>query len=207
MSTPSVSEMSHCRTFALLALLHGSAAAFSISPTTSTSPRLSRFVPSAQRARVPALISTSAQSDGDGIDVSDLGLTLDDLNAPLPDQMLQVASSGSESTSRIPGVDDMGCMWEEDKDSMDVTLSIPGIRGQPPAALDLALTKNTCTLTAFGYGVWSCILRGECLPESLSFSVTDGNDNVPLISISVDKAIPGERWGGFIAGIGEDSIL
>ena len=78
---------------------------------------------------------------------------------------------------------------------------------QPPAALDLALTKNTCTLTAFGYGVWSCILRGECLPESLSFSVTDGNDNVPLISISVDKAIPGERWGGFIAGIGEDSIL
>mmetsp|Transcript_14825 Transcript_14825/g.22083 ORF Transcript_14825/g.22083 Transcript_14825/m.22083 type:complete len:195 (-) Transcript_14825:515-1099(-) len=145
---------------------------------------------------------------GEGsIDVSDLGITMDDMNAPLPDDMFQIASSGCESTSRIPSVDDEGCVWEETNDTMDVKLSIPGLRGQPPAALTLDITKNTATITAFGYAVWSCILRGECVPESLSFSATDGNDMVPYIEISLRKANPGDRWGGFIAQIGEDSIL
>lgn len=107
------------------------------------------------------IVSASAllSSDG-GIDVSDLGLTMEDLDAPLPDKMFQVTTSGTESTSRIPNVQDDGCVWEEGLDTMDVTLSIPGLRGQPPAALSLDITKNTSTITAFGMAVWSCILRG-----------------------------------------------
>jgi hypothetical protein len=90
---------------------------------------------------------------------------------------------------------------------MDVTLSIPGLRGQPAAALSLNMTKNTATITAFGMAVWSCILRGNCDPTSSTFSISDGNDMTPLIEISVKKMKSGERWGGFIAQIGEDSIL
>ena len=142
-----------------------------------------------------------------GIDVSDLGLTMEDLDAPLPDEMFSVTSSGTETTSRVPGVQDDGCVWEEGPDSMDVTLSIPGLRGQPPAALSLDITKNTATITAFGMACWSCILRGNCDPESVSFSATDGNDMIPLITISVKKVDSSERWGGFIAQVGEDSIL
>lgn len=98
-------------------------------------------------------------------------------------------------------------MWEENADTMDVTLSIPGLRGQPSAALSLDLTKNTATITAFGMAVWSCILRGNCNPKSVSFNASDGKDMIPLLEISVEKAEKGERWGGFIAQIGEDSIL
>ncbi|KAL7522907.1 hypothetical protein ACHAWX_007650 [Stephanocyclus meneghinianus] len=149
---------------------------------------------------------TSA-SNGNSIDVSDLGLTMEDLNAPLPNEMFAITSSGRESTSRIPGVNDNGCIWEEGLDTMDVTLSIPGLRGQPPAALSLDTTKNTATITAFGMAVWSCILRGNCDPKSVSFSATDGYDMTPLIKISMKKLEKNARWGGFIAQVGEDSIL
>ena len=82
-----------------------------------------------------------------------------------------------------------------------------GLRGQPPAALALDITKNTATITAFGYAVWSCILRGNCDPDTVSFSATDGADMVPLVTISVKKADPSQRWDGFILQCGEDSIL
>jgi hypothetical protein len=150
---------------------------------------------------------TKIHASSNEIDVSDLGLTLSDLEAPLPQEMFAITSSGTESTSRIPSVQDDGCLWEESPDTIDVTLSIPGLRGQPPAALLLDMTKNTATITAFGMAVWSCILRGDCDPSSVMFSATDGNDMVPLIEISVKKLRSGERWGGFIAQIGEDSIL
>jgi len=146
-------------------------------------------------------------SNGGSIDVSDLGLTMEDLNAPLPNEMFAITSSGRESTSRIPSVNDDGCIWEEGVDTMDVTLSIPGLRGQPPAALSLDTTKNTVTITAFGMAVWSCILRGNCDPKSASFSATDGYDMTPLIKISMKKLEKNTRWGGFIAQVGEDSIL
>lgn len=150
---------------------------------------------------------TTILAGSNEIDVSDLGLTLSDLEAPLPQELFAITTSGTESTSRIPSIKDDGCIWEESPDIMDVTLSIPGLRGQPPAALLLDLTKNTATITAFGMAVWSCILRGNCDPSTVMFSATNGNDMVPLIEISVKKLKSGERWGGFIALIGEDSIL
>ena len=54
--------------------------------------------------------STATKTITTEIDVSDLGLTMDDLNAPLPKDLFQVIeTSGYESTSRIPSVDDDAC--------------------------------------------------------------------------------------------------
>ena len=150
-------------------------------------------------------------SDIQSIDVSDLGLTLDDFDVTFPkssdDGGLQITTSGYESTSMIPSVDDNGLSWEEDSNIVGVKLSIPGLRGQPIAAMDVAITSNTCTVTVFGYAVWSCLLKGECVPESSSFQIEDGKDMMPLITLSVEKKNNEIRWDGFILSIGEDSIL
>jgi hypothetical protein len=149
-------------------------------------------------------------SDIQSIDVSDLGLTLDDFDVTFPKSSnggIQITTSGYESTSNIPSVDDNGLLWEEDSNIVGVNLSIPGLRGQPIAAMDVAITSNTCTVTVFGYAVWSCLLRGECLPESSSFQIEDGKDMMPLITLSVEKKNSAKRWDGFILSIGEDSIL
>ena len=184
----------HIIALGLLAAIPGVADAFVVTPS-----------PSLARCTVTA---SFAEGGIDGsIDVSDLGLTMDDLNAPLPEEAFQLTKSGTESTSRVPGVEDDGCVWEETANSMEVTLSIPGLRGQPPSALALDITKNTVTITAFGYAVWSCILRGNCDPETVSFSATDGADMVPLITTSVKKLDKSQRWDGFILQCGEDSIL
>lgn len=143
------------------------------------------------------------------IDVSDLGLTLDDFDVKFPtagEGGFQITASGYESTSRIPSDDNKGLLWEEDSNAIGVNLSIPGLRGQPVAAMDVAITSNTCTVTVFGYAVWSCIFKGVCLPESSSFQIGDGNDMTPLITLSIDKKTT-DRWDGIIASIGEDSIL
>mmetsp|Transcript_7945 Transcript_7945/g.24847 ORF Transcript_7945/g.24847 Transcript_7945/m.24847 type:complete len:188 (-) Transcript_7945:32-595(-) len=145
----------------------------------------------------------------DTIDVSDLGLTMDDLEKPLPDLAggSSIATSGWESTSRLPGSDDSGCRWEETAERIAARLLIPGLRGQPAAAMVVEVTSATATITAFGRVVWSCVLRGACVPDTLTFSAEDGTGMLPEISISIGKAEPGKRWGGLIASIGEDSIL
>jgi hypothetical protein len=149
--------------------------------------------------------SSSAENE---FDVSDLGLTMDDLNAPLPSDFLQgIATTGYDSTSRISNVQDDGCMWTETPDRMKATLKIPGIRGQPAMCLSVLTSTNTLSLTAFGRVVWSCILRGEANPETAIFEAKEGTDMIPIIEYEVQKADPNERWGGFILQIGEDSIL
>ena len=91
------------------------------------------------------------------VDVSDLGLTMDDLTKPLPeDAALQ--TSGSESVSRI--AENRGCQWTETASALKATLTIDGLRGQPASALAVELTATTATVTAFGQAVWSCVLRG-----------------------------------------------
>ena len=48
------------------------------------------------------------------IDVSDLGLTMEDLSKPLPKELLfSIERSGYQSTSRMPDVNDNGCYWVE----------------------------------------------------------------------------------------------
>ena len=134
---------------------------------------------------------------------------MDDLETPLPDLAggSSIATSGCESTSRLPGSDDSGCRWEETAERIEARLSIPGLRGQPAAAMGVEVTSATATITAFGRVVWSCVLRGACVPDTLTFSAEDGTGMLPEISISIGKAEPGKRWGGLIASIGEDSIL
>ena len=38
-----------------------------------------------------------------------------------------------------------------------VTLTIPGLLGQPTDALAVEMTETTATITAFGRAVWSCV--------------------------------------------------
>ena len=147
-------------------------------------------------------------SDVQSIDVSDLGITMEDLEKPLPPEMLQgMALQGVESTSRIPTDQDDGCLWTEHSNTLDVTLVIPGLRGQPAAALAVTFSTTTATVSAFGRAVWSCVLKGEVIPESATFVTEDGVDMIPVISLTVQKADKSARWGGFIEQIGEDSIL
>ena len=55
------------------------------------------------------------------IDVSDLNLTMDDLNKPLPIELLMgIERSGYQSTSRIPSVEDNGCYWVENAKDSDL---------------------------------------------------------------------------------------
>lgn len=150
----------------------------------------------------------SSSSEPIQIDVSELGLTMDDLNAPLPSDFLEaVETSGYESTSRLPDVNDDACFWTETKDKMEVTLAIPGLRGQPAMCLSVLTASNTISITAFGRVVWSCILRGKVKPETAKFESEEGSDMIPIVQFEAEKADYGERWGGFILQIGEDSIL
>ena len=190
--------------------------AFSLSSTITTTSRTTRTTIFSSSSSSSSSSSNNEgyfiapTSDIQSIDVSDLGLTLDDFDVTFPkssDGGIQITTSGYESTSMIPSVDDNGLSWEEDSNIVGVKLSIPGLRGQPIAAMDVAITSNTCTVTVFGYAVWSCLLRGECIPESSSFQIEDGKDMMPLITLSVEKKNNEIRWDGFILSIGEDSIL
>jgi hypothetical protein len=146
------------------------------------------------------------------IDVSDLGLTMDDFNAPLPKEFFQVAeTSGYESTSKIPSVKDDACFWTETPTDISVILAIPGLRGQPPMAMSVLTSTNTISVSVFGRIVWSAILRGETLPHTATFEAREGSDFIPIIEYTVQKAETGtsgnRRWDGFILQVGEDSLL
>ena len=144
-------------------------------------------------------------SEMPSVDVSDLGLTMDDLEEPLPPALTQGIATSGESTQRL--VSDDGCVWAESPELLEVALSIPGLRGQPAMAMAAEVTSTSMTVTAFGRDVWSCVLRGQCVPDSAEFSAEDGPGALPVLRLSLATANPGERWGGFIASIGEDSIL
>ena len=138
---------------------------------------------------------------------------MEDLNKPLPKELLMgIERSGYQSTSRIPSIDDNGCYWVEnakdtDGSTIDVTLAIPGLRGQPAACLSVLFSTTTISVTAFGRVVWSCIQRGSSVPEGCSFLTEDGKDMIPVIQLSVEKKDKSEVWDGFILQVGEDSIL
>mmetsp|Transcript_5246 Transcript_5246/g.6747 ORF Transcript_5246/g.6747 Transcript_5246/m.6747 type:complete len:213 (+) Transcript_5246:84-722(+) len=149
-------------------------------------------------------------NDNNSIDVSDLGITMADLEKPLhPELFSSIESSGYQSTSRIPTTNDSGCYWVEDitDDTIDVTLSIPGLRGQPPQCLAVLFSTTTISVTAFGRVVWSCIQKGISVPDECSFYVDDGKDMIPVIQLSIQKKEEEKRWNGFILQVGEDSIL
>jgi hypothetical protein len=150
--------------------------------------------------------SSLLHSDPLSIDVSDLGLTMDDFNKPLPSELLEgLTSSGFESTNRLD--DDGGCEWSETLEAMSVKLTIPGLRGQPPAAVSVLFSTTTMSVSVFGRVVWSAILRGTVDPEGSSFyEPENGADMVPVIRVNVKKE-DANLWGGYILQIGENSIL
>jgi hypothetical protein len=140
-------------------------------------------------------------------DVSDLGLTMDDFNAPFPQELLEgLTSTGYESTNKVETVDDEGCEWTESLEACSVQLLIPGLRGQPAAAVAVLFSTTTISVSVFGRVVWSTILRGSIDPARCHFEVENGADMIPVIRLLVIKE-DAALWGGFILQIGEDSLL
>ena len=141
------------------------------------------------------------------IDVSDLGLTMSDLEKEIPIHNFSVESSGYQSTSRIPDVDDQGCYWVENAEDLDVTLRIPGLVGQPAEAISVLFSTTTVSVSVFGRIVWSAIQMGISDIDDCSFLTDEDEYGKPIIQLNVKKRDLDERWGGFILQIGEDSIL
>lgn len=165
---------------------------------------------SASNFRQSTLLASTSKDDENNsiIDVSDLNLTIDDLKKPLPRELLDSFQlAGYQSTSRLPNVDDNGCYWVESENDLDVTLQIPGLRGQPAACLSVLFSTTTISITAFGRVVYSAIQMGFSDPNDCSFLTEDGEGMVPIIQMHIKKRNVGERWGGFILQVGEDSIL
>ena len=115
-------------------------------------------------------------------------------------------TSGSQSTSGVPGNTDLGCEWTETPGTLAATLKIPGLRGQPAMALNIDLTDSTFVVTVFGMQVWSSVLKGLIDPSASTWSVEEGSDMTPLVQVELKKATAG-RWGGLIDSIGVDSVL
>uniref|UniRef100_A0A7S4ATZ3 Uncharacterized protein n=1 Tax=Pseudo-nitzschia australis TaxID=44445 RepID=A0A7S4ATZ3_9STRA len=195
------------------------AATFSAVLIASASPQLASVAAFSPSLATHSTISTATATTTahatptTSIDVSDLGLTMEDLDKPIPAELFgdfKITTSGYQSTSRVESVNDEGCLWEESSDAIEATLSIEGLRGQPVGAMDLAISKTSVTVSVFGYSVWSCILKGECVPESAAYQIQDGYDKTPLITLSIAKkkeSASDKRWDGFIESVGEDSIL
>lgn len=159
------------------------------------------------QTRCSSLLRSENNDGVISIDVSDLGLTISDLEKKIPTQNFSLESSGYQSTSRLPEVDDEGCYWVENPEDMDVTLRIPGLRGQPAEAINVLFSTTTVSITVFGRIVWSAIQRGISDTSDCTFLTLDGDDAVPIVQLNVRKRDLDERWGGFILQVGEDSIL
>jgi hypothetical protein len=151
--------------------------------------------------------SSSDASESLFTDISDLGLTMDDFNAPFPPELLQgVKSTGYESTNKVATVDDEGCEWTESSEAVSVQLLIPGLRGQPADAVAVLFSTTTISVSVFGRVVWSTILRGSIDPAECHFEVENGPDMIPVVRLLVIKG-EAALWGGFILQIGENSLL
>ena len=155
-----------------------------------------------------SLFASDTTEDGVvSIDVSDLGLTMSDLEKEIPIHNFSVESSGYQSTSRVPDVDDQGCYWVENAEDLDVTLRIPGLVGQPAEAISVLFSTTTISVSVFGRIVWSAIQMGISDIDDCSFLTDEDEYGKPIIQLNVKKRDLDERWGGFILQIGEDSIL
>ncbi|KAL9188784.1 hypothetical protein ACHAXT_007162 [Thalassiosira profunda] len=170
-------------------------------------------------ATSPSVLPLHASAGGQGeatdgassgvvsVDVSDLGITMADLEKKIPIHNFSFESSGYQSTSRIPDVNDNGCHWVENPEDIDVTLRIPGLIGQPAEALSVLFSTTTVSVAAFGRIVWSAIQMGISDTDDCMFLTEEGKDGVPVIQLCVKKRDLDERWGGFILQVGEDSLL
>ena len=136
------------------------------------------------------------------VDVSDLGITMDQLYEPLNDDM-DIESRGSSKHFS----------WREQADAVYVTMKHEGMRGQPSGAIDVQFTDTTVTVTIFGYVVWSGILAGAADAAICEYEAKDEmENNIPLITMKITKRLDivngdANRWNNFITGLGQDSIL
>ena len=132
------------------------------------------------------------------VDVSDLNITMSDLEKPLDDVELEFESSGVSERGYYS--------WVESLKHIEVSFSHPGIRGQPKDAILAEFTSSTLTISIFGYVTYSAVLEGPIIPEESKIEISDGDDNIPKIFLDVTKATPG-RWNRFVREVGANGLL
>ncbi|KAJ1457450.1 hypothetical protein M885DRAFT_514999 [Pelagophyceae sp. CCMP2097] len=159
------------------------------------------LVPSASRSRGAATLR-------DSVDVSEYGLTLEDLQTPIPQEALDLLATGYDSTTRTESsLGSQGvAAWTETADEIEAVMTISGLRGQPIAALTVEATETSLYITGWGRLLWGCALKGVIDLPTLSFDIIDGPGMIPEISVKAKKLGPA-RWGGFIDSIGEESLI
>ena len=135
------------------------------------------------------------QSPKVSVDVSDIGLTMEDLQVKLEDW--NVKSFGTSSKGYYN--------WVEGITMVEVEMIHPGIRGQPLEAIRVDFTSTTVTVCVFGYAVWSGVLAGSAEPSRSTYALSS-NGVQPIITFSIEKSDE-SRWNEFISSVGVDSLL
>ena len=142
-------------------------------------------------------VFTASKKTPISVDVSDLNLTMNDLERPLDwASMETIGSSSSRDYYK----------WKETKTDMFIIFKHPGTRGQPAAAIDVKLTATTLTVTIFGYAVWSGILQNQIDVSRSTFEAIEGQNYQPIINIRLCKSVD-ILWNEFISSVGVDSVL
>ena len=134
----------------------------------------------------------------------------------IDDDALLQSTTGVERSTRDASSADQGCVWIETAETVMVELQLQGLRGQPAAALAVHLDtsrdaqwrgRGTCTVTAFGRVVWSCVLRGPIDAEACRFEAIDGAQMLPVMRVTVRKMRSAPRWHGFIDEIEFNTLI
>jgi hypothetical protein len=114
------------------------------------------------------------------VDVSDLGITVTDLNKPME---IQTESSGVGARGYYS--------WVEGNEFINVDFQHPGTAGQPAGSMRVDFTETTVGICVFGYAVWMAIPSGRLVPEQCSFTVEEapvGQNRVPIVKMRMLKS-------------------
>lgn len=117
----------------------------------------------------------SLQAGKTSVDVSDLNITMSDLDKSL--EKLAIESTGISKRGYY--------RWVESMTDMDVIMTHPGMIGQPGEAVDCIFTDSTVTVSIFGYIVWSAIFMGPVVSSQCSFKSRTLEDRNVCIEFSI----------------------
>ena len=114
------------------------------------------------------LSNPSQMKTPNSIDVSDLGISMEDLNTPIKEIVAESAGQSQRGYySWIESTDKMSCRWRH-----------PGTNGQPHSAVRVDFTETTIAVFIFNYNVWTGITKGKMVPHECSFTSEEAPEGV-----------------------------
>ena len=139
------------------------------------------------------------------IDVSDLGITIEDLDQPIKEIF---AESGGSSQRGYYA-------WRESTDKMSVRWRHPGTSGQPHSAVRVDFTETTIAVFIFNYNVWTGMSKGCLDPSKCSYTTEEPPQDglpIPVVTMNIVKAEGSrERWNEVLVegidGVAPNSML